>query len=317
MPIYETFSKRQQKLKNQGMPTLYQFDILPNPFRIQVIHIWHSALGSGEENMKTNQFSPALTPFEFAWRLIHDTIAREIGVFSLGPGNSPQFMKCEYFLLNTDIEGALDIIELSFRVIDTTMRSRSLDFMDRIKVSQEPDDAILELNHRFLEHGIGYQFMGGQLVRVDSQYIHSQVVEPALLLLHAQGFQGPEDEFVRAHEHYRHGKNKEAIVEALKAFESTMKAICDERQWQYSSTGTAKDLINVLLTEGLIPSYLQSQFTSLRTILESGLPTVRNKTSGHGQGSSPVTVPDHLAAYALHLAATNIVFLVQSHKALK
>jgi Domain of unknown function (DUF7014) len=43
---------------------------------------------------------------------------------------------------------------------------------------------------------------------------------------------------------------------------------------------------------------------------------VRNKNSGHGQGRSPKQVPGHLARYALHLAATNIVFLVEAHEAL-
>jgi hypothetical protein len=218
--------------------------------------------------------------------------------------------------LTCTAEQALDIIELSFNVLDTIVRKHAANLV-YLEATQEPDDAIAELNHRFREHAIGYQFMGGQLVRVDSQYIHDQVVEPALVLLHERGFKGPEDEFLRAHEHFRAGKNKEAIVEALKAFESTMKAICDERKWQYSSTATAKDLINVLFAEGLVPSYLQTQFTALRTTLEAGLPTARNKTSGHGQGSNRVVVPDHLAAYTLHLAAANIVLLVQAHKNMK
>jgi len=312
MPVYETFSKRQQRLASQGVPSLYQYGDLPRAFRVQVVHIWREALGS----LVDNRGQPAVNAWSALWGAIEHTIQRERGLFSIGQGGSSAD-RCEDFLLNKDTDSALDIIELSFRHVDTKLREPRADKFKHVITTQEPDEAIAELNHRFREHGIGYQFMGGQLVRVDSQYIHNQVVEPALLLLHAQGFQGPEDEFLRAHEHYRQGKNKEAIVEALKAFESTMKAICDERQWHYQPTGTAKDLINVLFTEGLIPSYLQSQFTSLRPILESGLPTVRNKTSGHGQGSSPVTVPDHLAAYALHLAATNIVFLVQSHKALK
>jgi hypothetical protein len=50
-------------------------------------------------------------------------------------------------------------------------------------------------------------------------------VKPALSLLHDAGFDGPADEFMKGFEHYRHGRNKEAVAEALKAFESTMKAI--------------------------------------------------------------------------------------------
>jgi hypothetical protein len=64
---------------------------------------------------------------------------------------------------------------------------------------------------------------------------------------------------------------------------------------------------------------MQSHFTALRSTLESGLPTVRNRggRGGHGQGSDVVDVPDYLAAYCLHLAATNIVLLIEAHNASK
>lgn len=153
-------------------------------------------------------------------------------------------------------------------------------------------------------------------MRVDSQYIHAQVVKPAISLLQEMGFRGAEDEFLRAHRHYRVGEYKEAVAEALKAFESTMKAICVARKWSYDANATARILIDTMFKNALLPPMLESQFNGLRTVLE-GLPTVRNKTSGHGQGIDIVPVPDYLAAYALHLAASNIVFLVEAHKAKK
>jgi hypothetical protein len=66
----------------------------------------------------------------------------------------------------------------------------------------------------------------------------------------------------------------------------------------------------------LIPGYMETQFAGFRSTLVDGLPTVRNKTSGHGQGRSAKQVPGYLAGYALHLAATNIVLLVEAHEAL-
>ncbi len=132
------------------------------------------------------------------------------------------------------------------------------------------------------------------------------------------GFEGPSDEFMSGHEHYRHGRNREAIADALKAFESTMRAICDARGWAYHSNATAAPLIETVIKQGLVPTHLQQEFQALQSTLQSRLPAARNKTkgSGHGQGAQVVDVPDHVAAYALNLAATNIVFLVESHKAL-
>jgi hypothetical protein len=136
-------------------------------------------------------------------------------------------------------------------------------------------------------------------------------------LLNTKGFEGPAEEFRVAFEHYTHKRYKEAIAEASKAFESTMKAICAARGWTHPPNATAKPLIDVIFSKGLIPTELLSHFTGLRSAMESGLPTLANSTSRHGQGAVTKTVPAHFAAYALHLTASNIVFLVEAHKDLK
>ncbi len=48
-------------------------------------------------------------------------------------------------------------------------------------------------------------------------------------------------------------------------------------------------------------------------MLQSGVPTLRNKQSGHGQGSTVAEVPAYMAAFTLHLTASNIVFLLSAH----
>lgn len=51
-----------------------------------------------------------------------------------------------------------------------------------------------------------------------------------------------------------------------------------------------------------------------KTILETGIPVVRNKDAGHGQGSTVPPISDEFAEYALNLAETNIVLLVGIYK---
>jgi hypothetical protein len=51
------------------------------------------------------------------------------------------------------------------------------------------------------------------------------------------------------------------------------------------------------------------------TTLLTGLATIRNKDAGHGAGTQVREVPECLASYPLHLAATNIVFIVSAHTA--
>jgi hypothetical protein len=314
MAVYETFSKHQKRLAKAGQTDVYQYDELSVKFRGQVRHIWDTAIGSyyasggysDEPDSPSNQF----------WAGIHDTLAREGGVLTLGSGTGHAKSICETYLMSAPTSDALDIIQLSFQVIDNLTRQMKEYDRNEAGITQDPDDAIEELNERFREHSLGYQYLGGKLVRVDSQFAHEEIVKPALALLNGGGFDGPADEFIAAFEHYKNGRNKAAVAEALKAFESTMKAVT-ARNWTYSSTATAKDLIRIVLDNGLISPELESHFSSFRSMMQSGLPTVRNRTSGHGQGPTPVEVPPHVVAYALHLAASNIIFIVEAHKALK
>ncbi|HAX5771969.1 TPA: hypothetical protein JTW80_004632, partial [Escherichia coli] len=184
--------------------------------------------------------------------------------------------------------------------------------------SQSPGDAVIELNERFREHGVGYQFESEEIIRIDSQLIHADVVKPTLILLSGEPlFEGANDEFLAAHEHYRHKRYKECLNDCLKSFESIMKAIHDKNNWKYSPNDTASKLINSCLSQNLIPAYLQSQFTSLKTMLETGIPTIRNKNAGHGQGADIKEVPEELVSYMLHLTATNLLFLLKCEKNIK
>ncbi len=302
MGIYETYSKRLKNRDRAGQPDVYQYDELPQPLRVQITYIWNSAIGPSVERGK-------ITNSQEIWEFIDNTLSRELGVFYLGGSyNDSSEARCKSFLRNASTDQTLDIIEFSFLCI--------LKMPPRSRATQYADNAIEELNHRFKEHGVGYQFEGGEIVRVDSQYVHAEVVKPAISLLNTAGFDGASEEFLRAHEHYRKGRLREAMSDALKAFESTMKAICGTNGWKYREGDTAKALIKTVLDNGLVPKYMETHLGGLRNTLEAGLPTVRNKNSGHGQGAQVREVPGYFTGYALHLAATNIVFLVEAHEAL-
>jgi hypothetical protein len=316
MAIIDIFSKRKKKQESQGKTDVYQYENLPNPFRVQVAYIWRAALGRWYRDTMGYGSSPA-SPSSELWEKIHEILAKEKGMWNLGKTTDDPQIQCTEYLMGAQTDGALDIIELSFQAIDFGVRK--FDAYDRrqASVTQAADDAIEELNGRFREHGIGYQYVDGKIVRVDSQFLHAEAVKPSLALLHEAGFSGPVDEFMRAFDHHRKGENKDAIADALSALESTMKAICAERKWAHPPNATAIPLIDLLFKNGLVPPELQTHLGGLRSALESGLPTLANRTSRHGQGPTPVEIPPHYAAYALHLVASNIVFLIECHKAKK
>jgi hypothetical protein len=302
MAIFQLFSKRQKLLRGE-VADVYQYSDLPNHFRVQVIHICTDATGEDDGGGHVTQI----------YKYIHDTLCREYGLFTLRESRGSYFEKvANYFLELNDSEKALDIIEITFKVIDNHVRENQHGIFYGSKM--KPDDAIAELNQRFNEHGIGYQFESGEIVRMDSKLVHSEVVKPALAFLQEKIYAGANDEFLRAHEHYRHKRYKECLNECLKSFESMMKAICKKRRWKYSETDTAKPLLDICFKNGLVEPFWQSHFTGLRATLESGIPTVRNKTSGHGQGTDLTNVPPSIASYVVHLTATILLFLANAEK---
>lgn len=306
MAIFDLFSKRQKRLRGE-VPDIYTYDNIPNNLKVQIVHIIQDAIGEDK-----GYYGASNRPKQ-AYGTIFDILCREYGKFSLTDGfrESKQEQVLNYFLQTNEIEVALDIIELSFKYIGIYIKNEFQEYTHYTAVKIEPDDAIAELNERFRENGIGYSFDGGEIIRIDSTFIHSEITKPTISLLCNRKFEGANEEYLKAHEHYRQGKNKECLTECLKAFESTMKVICIEKGWAYNQTDTAKKLIQVCFHNGLVPTFTQNQFTSLQNLLESGIPTIRNKLGGHGQGQVPQKVDDEMTRYGLNLTGTNIIFLIE------
>ncbi|TGP31525.1 hypothetical protein EN828_25390 [Mesorhizobium sp. M2D.F.Ca.ET.185.01.1.1] len=313
MTIFDIFSKRQKRQRGE-MPDVYQYDTIPMPLRVQIVHILRDTIG--ELNNDTYYYH---TDIQECYEAAVQILLREYGVFRLG--SAPAHADRDYpnqllnFILQAqDTEQVIDAIEISFKIVNGFVRRDG--YLGRSDADRVASEAITELNARLKEHGVGYQFLDGEIVRVDSELIHAEAVKPALRLLNTKSYKGAHEEFLKAYDHYRHGRTKEALNECLKAFESTMKSICDKRHWTYNSNDTAKNLIGVLYDNGLVPSFWQGQLTSLRSLLESSIPTGRNRMGGHGQGTTPTNVPSYIAAYMLHMTASTLVFLTTAEEAM-
>ena len=304
MSVTDIFSKRQKRLRGE-VPDVYQYDNLPHELRVKVILITSEAFGQTYYASGTH-YSP--NGVDEIYALIDKTLRHEYGTLELVQNARTDRDAVESFFLETlEIEKAIDVIELLFQFIDPSAYG-----FDTLKIA--PEESITELNHRFREHGVGYQYESGQIIRVNSQYLHSEAVQPALKILSASMYEGANDEFLGAHKHFRAKRYKECLNDCLKAFESCLKAICKERGWVYGAKDTANPLIDIVLKNGLIPEFMKSHISGLRSALASGVPTLRNELGGHGQGVREISVPEHIAAYALHLTASNILLLAKAEE---
>lgn len=304
MAILELYSRR-ERAERAECPDVYQYTVIPEKLRIQVWHIITDAIGEDRSQ----------APYT---RTIHEwvegQIYRNFGLLTLpglryGVANSVR----DFFIAQIRPSRILDIIELYFIRLHGIRDDRNyqMNTKNRVPVA----DSIADLNKRFQDHSVGFQLEGKKFIRIDSTYLHGEVVRPALAVLGDARFAGPNEEFLAAHEHYRHSRYEECMVECCKAFESTMKTICMLRSWTFDPTSTAKTLISVCLAHGLLARYSDQQLTSLRTLFESGIPTVRNKEGGHGQGAERREVSEHLARYVLNMTATTILFFIDSEAA--
>ena len=345
---YELFSKRQKRYRGE-VPDVYQYETIPDNLRVQILYIWEKVWGEVDLNDFGETVGSDLA-IE-AYRSIRDMLCEEYGVLDLGEdegfdvkSDDSYWVVRSFFFDTKDIDKAIDVIEVSFRYIDQAFRmfhksksegqSNELGNTSRHRRRPapgeilpmirpptgllsspgiSPDKAIALLNQRFSEHNVGYQYVSGEIIRVDSEVIHSEVVNPVLGLLSNPIYAGANDEFRMALKYYRQGEPKACITNCHNAFESCLKTICRKREWHYDDKrATAKELINIVLKENLIPDFMESHFSGFRSALASGVSTLRNRTAGHGQGSEIVPVPDYMAAYALHLTASNILLLVRA-----
>ncbi|MDA3862732.1 MAG: hypothetical protein PF689_02575 [Deltaproteobacteria bacterium] len=312
MTIIDIYSKRQKRRRGE-LPDVYNYDEIPSKLKNQIIYIWKEIIGDPLENNSQR------LDIETNYKAIVNILKKEYGVEILnghkggGASLNKSYRELEDNLKNeVEVEKNLDVIELVFQYIDGSLQNSGL------INSKVVGNAIEELNIRFRENGVGYKYEGGKIVRVDSELIHQEAVKPALKLLHQPGYEGAENEFLKAHAHYRKRNNAEALNECLKAFESTMKIICEQKGWGESKNYNevknfnAKKLINTCFENELIPKFWQSKFNNLRSLLESSIPTARNKLSGHGAGTEAKEIPDYLVSYILHMTASTIVFLIKA-----
>lgn len=305
MAIFELHSKKMSDIAKADQADVYRYDFFSNVFRVQILNIANKAFG---EDRHYRQGIGHKSNSNWVW--IDETYSHEKGVNPLGgKEHMPEQIRTAFKALGH--EDALDLVDIiAFRIKADDDEAARLRI--RRNINLRVATQIDEVNYRLREAGMGYQIEEGRLTRVDSQLVHKEVVKPALTLIGRPGFEGVQQEFLSAHEHYRSGKNKEAVGLAANSVESTFKAILDSKQWDYPKNPRISDLVKVARNNRLWPDYLDNNMDQLAATLQSGLPQIRDKAAAHGQGAVPNEVSSYLAAYALHLAATNIVFLISA-----
>lgn len=192
---------------------------------------------------------------------------------------------------------------------------RTIELFIYIKEKETPGfnirlhNTVNDINDIFRIDKIGYEIVNERFIRKDSEFLQEQVIKQTINLLYTNGFKGPLEEFQEALDHYMLKQYEDTIHKSNKAFESTMKSVLTKLNISFSPDDTAETLLERLIKKELIYKYTKSLFM--------GLPMIRNKQGGHGQGIDPKEVNQSYAELTLNLAGTFIVFLVTRYQELK
>ena len=177
--------------------------------------------------------------------------------------------------------------------------------------------AINEINDIFRIDRIGYEIVNGKIIIYGSEYLNDNVTKQTISLLNSSDFKGPLEEFEKALNHYLKKEYKDTIQEANNSFESTMKSILTKLGLKFDpQVDNASKLLQILYDNDVIYIHTQEFTNNLKKMLQ-GLPTIRNKQSGHGQGLDSIEIYKSYAGLSLHLAGSFIVFLINRYDELK
>jgi len=282
--LIELYSDTQRKLQTKD---IFIYDRLPRTFKNNIFHFIREHLSL--ENLV----------------LLYKKMVMERG---MNRAIRETYLKMPDTFLDDFIKGFENFIN---KVDEEDEVSFHLDLI-AIFLNMVSDESITdEVNNILYKYSLGYQVdtIKNQIIRVDSKVIYKETTIKVLHLLNDTKFDNADDEYRKAYEKLKDADYENVLVEANKAFETTMKIICDLKGYGLPQKHTASALIAHLKKNDFIENFQTDKFNGLAKTLES-VSIVRNNQGGHGQGIIKRNLSTIYAEYALQVTASNIILLI-------
>ena len=232
-PIRLFHQREADKVKVKQEPL---YDPFPMPLRVQIVQLWDECFGGYHENSKWGVYDTVSKPISnHFWNELEKAMVQSLGIFTLGPHHAK--INCADYVINKSVPEVLSIIEVAFMWGDAYYETKPDYEKKSVGIRTTVKEAVEDLNYLFRLHNVGYQLLDFAVVKVDSDYLYKEVVEKTSEVLSELSFDGARQEFNMALEYHRKGDTKNTLNQANMSFESTMKAICDERKWKKKIIG--------------------------------------------------------------------------------
>lgn len=178
--FFETYSYRKRLDERNDEPEVYSYDVAPAQLRHQIAMAFREGIGPYSSPRYGGR-----SAYEY-WKKLDKICSKEIYSYLTYIRESQLDERFSEFLNNVEnIDDFLDAVEIGCRVL-SALRSH---YRGLRGADSEAGDAIEEINRRFEQHAIGYQFENSHIVRMDSKLSHAELIKPALQLLTSPLFQ--------------------------------------------------------------------------------------------------------------------------------
>ena len=163
-----------------------------------------------------------------------------------------------------------------------------------------------DLNDAFTMNRSPWRFVNGEAILVDSEYLHAEVQAKTLRLLKSGRAFGALQEFQEAIQDLQAGETKDAIIKAHKSVESVMKVALETKEHL-----TFGRLLSDLIKSSIIPDYYEEFFKHFEKLAIGAVKERNRPGRGHGQGPEITSVSRSLAEFAINLAGSINLFIIQ------
>jgi len=200
--------------------------------------------------------------------------------------------------------------KIAFSLHDFFINNYPTDVFDTIELFYDElnpydrDEFQNKINSILEEERYPWILVRGLFFKIDSLFFEKHIYSKTEQFLADDNFAGALDEYKKAREYLTKGEYSEAILYSNKSFESVLKVITND------DSGIAKKMIDGLLITSIYNELPDDFVKGFGEKVLSALPFIRNKLSGHGQGSEIIKTPKCVAELAINLSGTYINFLI-------
>jgi hypothetical protein len=238
--------------KNSDQGDVYQYDDVSERFRWQFYYLMQNVLGKA----KPGYWGPDTLSYPAVnarWDAIERLLLESHGIPQLSDKPSFSAMdRVNHFLLGCSANEFLTAVSAFLLLVRQITPDRGRKFgVAYLNVSF---DLVNEQVHTLFNlYKFGYEIVetpegSFRADRVDSKYLHQEIIAESISLLNRVGFKGPQNEFTKAVGYYSQNDFENAISFANRAFESIMKSVFDKLGYDYDKNDTAKQLIHGYLS---------------------------------------------------------------------